>query len=219
MLRSLGTKEKPLLFNRISFVYGLFFKWQMGNYKSMLDKVKNDNFPRMRYKNVIDVGCGTGALCNVLHEYGFAVTGVDHAEKMIEIAREKTAEMVAGKTGNTAESKTGTERIKFMQGDVLHGLPFENKSFDLAVSSYAAHGLKPRERLMMYEEMRRVSKHLVVLIDYNESRSLIINIAEWLEGGDYFNFIKTIKDELEAQFGNIKVINTGKHSSIYICKI
>lgn len=25
--------------------------------------------------------------------------------------------------------------------------------------------------------------------DYNKKRSLITDIAEWLEGGDYFNFI------------------------------
>jgi len=48
---------------------------------------------------------------------------------------------------------------------------------------------------------------------------LITDIAEWLEGGDYFRFIENIKDELMDQFGNLKVINTGKHSAMYICRI
>ncbi|MDD2190092.1 MAG: class I SAM-dependent methyltransferase [Eubacteriales bacterium] len=194
------SKEKNL-FNKISSVYALFFKWQMRNYKSILDKAKND-IDLSIHQKVIDVGCGTGALCSVLDEYGFEVTGIEPAEKMIEIARNKAS-----------------KKIEFVQGNVLHGLPFEDKSFDMAVSSYVAHGLKARERLMMYKEMRRVSRHSVVLIDYNEKRSLIINVAEWLEGGDYFNFIKNVKDELKKQFGAIKLINTGKWSSTYICKI
>lgn len=196
----LRSKEKNL-FNKISSVYALFFKWQMRNYKSILDKAKND-IDLSIHQKVIDVGCGTGALCSVLDEYGFEVTGIEPAEKMIEIARNKAS-----------------KKIEFVQGNVLHGLPFEDKSFDMAVSSYVAHGLKARERLMMYKEMRRVSRHSVVLIDYNEKRSLIINVAEWLEGGDYFNFIKNVKDELKKQFGAIKLINTGKWSSTYICKI
>ncbi|MDD4121951.1 MAG: class I SAM-dependent methyltransferase [Eubacteriales bacterium] len=194
------SKEKNL-FNKISSVYALFFKWQMRNYKSILDKAKND-IDLSIHQKVIDVGCGTGALCSVLDEYGFEVTGIEPAEKMIEIARNKAS-----------------KKIEFVQGNVLHGLPFEDKSFDMAVSSSVAHGLKARERLMMYKEMRRVSRHSVVLIDYNEKRSLIINVAEWLEGGDYFNFIKNVKDELKKQFGAIKLINTGKWSSTYICKI
>jgi len=82
-----------------------------------------------------------------------------------------------------------------------------------------AHGLMPEERHTLYSEMQRVAKHTAVLFDYNEHRSLITDIAEWLEGGDYFCFIENIRDELKSQFGNLKVINTGKHSALYICKI
>lgn len=67
--------------------------------------------------------------------------------------------------------------------------------------------------------MKRVSKYAAVLFDYNERRSLITDIAEWLEGGDYFNFIGSVEDELQKQFGNLKIINTGKRSAMYICKI
>ncbi|MGI6405770.1 MAG: hypothetical protein ACOX2E_04745 [Syntrophaceticus sp.] len=77
----------------------------------------------------------------------------------------------------------------------------------------------PEERHTLYSEMQRVAKHTAVLFDHNEHRSLITDIAEWLEGGDYFCFIENIRDELKSQFGNLKVINTGKHSALYICKI
>ena len=41
-----------------------------------------------------------------------------------------------------------------------------------------------------------MAKHAAVLLDYNEHRSLTTDIAEWLEGGDYFNFIVSIRNEL-----------------------
>ncbi len=71
----------------------------------------------------------------------------------------------------------------------------------------------------MYNEMKRIARRTVVFFDYNDKRSLITDIAEWLEGGDYFSFIGGIRDELRQQFGNLEIINTGKHSAMYICQI
>jgi hypothetical protein len=42
--------------------------------------------------------------------------------------------------------------------------------------------------------------------------------VEWLEGGDYFNFIRSNKDELINQFGNLEVIAISQHAALYICK-
>ncbi|MDD4754348.1 MAG: class I SAM-dependent methyltransferase [Desulfitobacteriaceae bacterium] len=192
--------EKPSLFNRIAAVYGLFFKWQVRNYRNIFAHAKEE-LDFSTYQRAIDIGCGTGALCQVLQEYSMNVTGIDSAEAMLAIAEKK----IPG--------------IRFMRGDVLKGLPFPDKSFDLAISSYVAHGFMPGERLLLYQEMSRVARHTAVLIDYNEHRSLITDIAEWLEGGDYFSFIGRVRDELMQQFGNLKVINTGKRSAMYICRI
>lgn len=136
------------------------------------------------------------------------MTGLDSADAMLAIA--------AKKTGIT---KPLEPSIRFIHSDVLKGLPIKNKSFDVAITSYVAHGLMPKERIALYNEMKRIAKYTAILFDYNEQRSLITDIAERLEGGDYFSFIRSIKDELMNQFGNLKVINTGKHSAIYICKI
>lgn len=200
-------RKKPFLFNKIAIFYSVFFNWQVRNYHRILNNTKAE-WDFSTYKNVIDIGCGTGALCKVLQEYGFDVTGLDPAEAMIEIATKKNS-----------KAESGESSVSFICGDVLEGLAFENNSFDLAISSYVAHGLMPKDRLSLYSEMKRVAKRAVVLIDYNEKRSLISDIVEWIEGGDYFNFIKTNKVELLNYFGNVKVINTGKKSSMYICKI
>lgn len=199
--------KKIFLFNRIATVYSLFFNRQVKTYRNIFNNAKEE-FSVSAYQSVIDIGCGTGALCKVLQEYGLNVTGVDPAQAMLEIATKK-----AGKTEANKPS------IAFVCGDVLNGLPFRDSSYDLVTASYVAHGLMPQERLILYNEMKRVARHTAVLLDYNEHRSLITDIAEWLEGGDYFSFIRRIRDELMKQFGNLKVINTGKHSAMYICKI
>ncbi|MBK5262777.1 MAG: class I SAM-dependent methyltransferase [Peptostreptococcaceae bacterium] len=200
-------RGKSFLFNRIAAVYGLFFNWQVRNYRYILDNNKEE-LVFSTFLSGIDIGCGTGALCKVLQEYGVEVTGLDPAEAMLAIAKKKTGKM-----------KPNEASIRFIHDDVLNGLSFRDKSFDLAISSYVAHGLMTSERRILYNEMKRVARQTVVLLDYNEHRSLITDIAEWLEGGDYFRFIGSIRDELTNQFGNLKVIKTGKHSAMYICKI
>lgn len=195
----LETKDNHLLFNSISSIYGLFYNVQVKNFVTIFKRIK-DELKLNSYKNVIDIGCGTGALCNVLNKYGLDVTGIDPAIKMIEIANKRNQE----------------NDIKFIQANVLTKLPFEDNSFDIAISSFVSHGLSKKERMIMYDEMNRVSRHLIIIYDYNEHRSLHIDFIEWLEGGDYFNFIKEIKSELKDKFGNLSIVNANIRSSLYI---
>ena len=156
---------------------------------------------RDRYKTIIDVGCGTGALCSVLNQKGFLVTGVDSSQRMLKIGAKKP-------------ENTGVE---FVNANVLERFPFEGKSFDLSVASHVAHGLKRNERKIMYAEMSRITKHMVLIYDYNEKRSVMTNIVEWMEGGDYFNFIKKAKTEMKKSFREVHVINAGVRGAWYIC--
>ncbi len=195
-------KTKNSLFNNISSIYGLFFNRQVKHFTTIFDNLKNE-LDLSNYKNIIDVGCGTGALCNMLYEQGLIVTGIDPAKGMIE----------------TAKKKSKYKNIEFIEANVLTGLPFEDKSFDVSISSFVAHGLNKNERQKMYDEMKRITKHLVIIYDYNEHRGLITDIAEWLEGGDYFNFIKTIKHELYEKFDDVKIVKANIRSALYIAKL
>lgn len=197
--------EKPLLFNRVAGVFGLFFRWQVKNYRRILHRVQED-IDFSAYESAIDIGCGTGALCKVMQEYGLEVTGLDTAEAMLAIAERKV-----GKPG------TGAPAIRFVHGDVLSGIPFPEKSFDFATAAFVAHGMLPQDRQLLYSEMGRVAKQAVILIDYNERRSLPVDIVERLEGGDYFNFIESVQDELRERFRNVRVRAGGRNSSVYIC--
>lgn len=77
----------------------------------------------------------------------------------------------------------------------------------------------------MYTEMSRISKKWVIIHDYNDQKTLITSLIEWLEGGDYFHFIRhaepEMKDcmtELKPCFSKVRVINVGVRANWYICK-
>ena len=196
----MGINKKNEVFDLIAPIYGLFYDYQKRHYNAVLDRVQNE-LDFSAYKNIIDVGCGTGALCSVLHQRGFAVTGVDLVRKML----------------NIAEKKQENKAIEFIQTSVLVSMPFQDKSFDISIAAYVAHGLKEDKRKIMYAEMSRITKHLVIIYDYNEARSILTNIIEWLEGGDYFNFIRKAKSEMKENFRDTRVVDVDLRATWYIC--
>ncbi len=203
-------KNNNRLFNKISLVYGWFFRKQKRNFKKVFRKTNKDIFLN-DYKSVLDIGCGTGALCSAFYEEGFSVTGVDSAEKMLFVAKRKTK----------------GQDIDFVLGNVILGLDFPDDSFDIVIASHVAHGLALENRKKLYLEMARLAKQVVIIHDYNEVRNIGISIIEKLEGGDYFNFIKEAKKEMteclaknDKKFiSELKVIRVEKNACWYLCEV
>ena len=201
-------KAHHMIFNKLASFYGMYFESQKRSFNTAIDIAK-PLVDLSKYNTVLDVGCGTGALCSVLSDRGFVATGVEPAEKMLAVA----------------VSKTKSQGISLISGNVLEGLPFEDKSFDVVTASFVAHGLVPEHRKIMFAEMSRVAKHYVIFHDFNQNRSLQISFLEWLEGGDYFRFIKMAKHEMlncENQvgkcFSEVRVINVERYVDWYVCK-
>lgn len=191
-------KRSTRLFDRLAPFYDQFYGCQKRGFTLVLDSLYRE-LDLHRCESIIDVGCGTGALCSLLQQRGLTVTGVDQSEKMLSRAR----------------AKPENNSIQFLRANVLEGLPFKDKHFDLSVASYVAHGLPAPERKMLYKEMSRVSRHLVIIYDYNRNRSIITDLLEWLEGGDYFNFIRVAEEELRECFPRLRVQEAGIRSSWY----
>lgn len=203
----MGKKSNGSLFNLIAPVYALFYDMQRKRFAKIWERARKE-LDLQSYKTIIDIGCGTGALCSVLHEKGLTVTGVDPAEKMLKAARKKA--------GNTS--------IQFVEADVLQTLPYKDKEFDISIASYVAHGLQPEQRRLMYAEMSRITKGKVIIHDYNANRSILTSLIEWLEQGDYFHFIKVAEkemaaclDQMKSCFSDVTVINVDTRASWYIC--
>jgi|LGVE01.1.fsa_nt_gb ubiquinone/menaquinone biosynthesis C-methylase UbiE len=204
----MSEKKDSGLFNSIAPIYGLFYKIQKKNFRKTIEQIQQE-FDILEFKSIIDIGCGTGAFCSVLNEKGMSVTGIDAAEKMLKIAR----------------SKPENKDINFFQADILEKLPFEDNHFEIAITSYVAHGLKQAQRKQMYAEMGRVAKKRVIIHDYNNQRSFGTSLIEWLEGGDYFHFIRHAEPEmkdcmtkLKPCFSEVRVVNVGVRANWYICK-
>ena len=203
----MSKENNNFLFNFIAPVYGLFYNKQKNRYREVIHSAMHE-WTSSGYHSILDVGCGTGALCSALHEAGLSVTGVDPAEKMLAVAKRQPE----------------NADIRFLQANALSGLPFEDKSFDLSIASYVAHGLQKSERKKLYSEMRRVTKGRVIIYDYNQNRSLLTSFVEWLERGDYFRFIKNPKGdmedcitEMEKCFSEVRVIDVDKRAAWYVC--
>ena len=98
-------------------------------------------------ESVLDVGCGTGTLTSMIAKKmngKGSILGIDISPRMIEVARKK-----AGKQGQQVEYKVAS----------CLALPFDNETFDVAVSSLVYHQLMSwEERTKTVSEIQRVLK-------------------------------------------------------------
>jgi ubiquinone/menaquinone biosynthesis C-methylase UbiE len=203
----MGRQFSSFLFNFVAPVYGLFFKRQRRYFYKVLAHASPE--PRfIPFDSILDVGCGTGALCSILRDKGLSVTGMDPANNMLRIARRRPE----------------TVGIDFVRGNVLSHIPFEDKSFDFSIASYVAHGMSREDRIRMYREMGRVTRRSVIIHDYNQNRTLLISLIEWLERGDYFHFIRYAESEMkecmadmQSCFSDVHVIPVDTRAHWYVC--
>lgn len=106
-------------------------------YDDVLGKVKNEIL-KQNAKKVLDIGCGTGTLCGPLSE-DIEIIGLDQSIEMILQAKFKYPNMKL-KLGNFMDE------------------PFIEKQFDMVVSTYAFHHLKPIEKEIALKLMLRYLK-------------------------------------------------------------
>lgn len=188
------------VFDSIASIYGLFYRYQVKNFRRMVSTFSH-HIELTPQSKILDVGCGTGALCATLSEIGCDVTGIDASVKMIDVAKKKTKK----------------HNIAYHIADATQKLPYKEKEFDIVFASFVLHGMNKELRIAMYEELMRVARFYVVIHDYNTKRTLLTDIVESLERGDYFSFIKEADEELKTFFPFITTVNVGKTSSWYIC--
>ena len=190
------------LFDLIAPIYGRTFRHQHKNYLEIYQRQPVKEI-LAGCQSILDIGCGTGAMASALRDSGYQVTGADASLGMLR----------------QAKNLISPDTISCVLSDVSSGLPFFAKGFDVCLASYVAHGLKAPQRLALYAEMRRLAINIVIIHDYTNKRSLITDVVEWAEGGDYFNFIKVIQDELREYFGNLQVIPVEPRAAVYICRV
>ena len=189
------------LFNVISYFYQWFFKGQVEKYSEILEKYeKHLNIPKGG--KILDIGCGTGAFgCAFkLKDQSYEVQGIDIAKKMVERAKKKN-------------------KLECEHGDILEGLQFPDNSFDLVIAAMVLHGLDQKKRQVFYKETSRITKEYVLFHDYSPGRKWYISLIEWIERGDYFNFVRAIPEEFENFFKEVQIFEVNSYAAWYLCRI
>jgi ubiquinone/menaquinone biosynthesis C-methylase UbiE len=100
--------------------------YEAKNYQQECNFVKHvfKTYSEKKVNTILELGCGTGSHALLFADMGYAVTGVDISENMLEIARKKVLDQ--------------KKRITFMQQDIRH-LDLTQK-FDAAVAMFAVMG-------------------------------------------------------------------------------
>lgn len=122
-------------------------------------------------RDVVDIGCGGGALVRELSARGARVTGV-----------EVSAAQLA-----TALSRAGDDGARYLVG-LAQALPLPDDSVDVAVFMRSFHHVPAGELTQALREARRVLRLGGVLY-----------IAEPLTEGDFFTLTSLVEDELEVR--------------------
>ena len=124
-----------------------------------------------RGRDVVDIGCGGGALVRELEARGARVIGV-------EVSEQQLAAAVARDEGGHARYLIGRAQ----------DLPLASGSVDVAIFMRTLHHVPPQDLMQALGEARRVLRPDGVLY-----------VAEPLAEGDYFALTSLIEDELEVR--------------------
>jgi len=92
-------------------------------------------------KRVLDVGCGVGDWCCLAAHYGAkSVDGFDIQPEMVELAKQATSHL---------------NMVHIQVGDAAD-MPYDDDSFDVAISLFVTCNLSPEVYAKHFEELKRV---------------------------------------------------------------
>ncbi|MCF8107572.1 MAG: methyltransferase domain-containing protein [Desulfohalobiaceae bacterium] len=125
---------------------------------------------------VLDLCCGTGRQCRLLHEHGVQTVGVDSSPAMLEQARRKSVPGIAYRLEDASETS------------------FDESSFDGVLLSLALHEKHPAVRAAILRESERLVTWdgAIIIVDYIRPTSLqgwcarpVIRLVERLAGAEH----------------------------------
>jgi ubiquinone/menaquinone biosynthesis C-methylase UbiE len=122
-------------------------------------------------QEILDIGCGGGALVRALAARGARVTGLEVSEGQLAQAVERD----------------GNSGARYLVGRA-QDLPLADASVDLAVFMRTLHHVPPADLIRALGEARRV-------LDPDGA----LYVAEPLAEGDYFSLTNLVEDEVEAR--------------------
>ncbi|MFO7946048.1 MAG: class I SAM-dependent methyltransferase [Armatimonadota bacterium] len=133
-------------------------------------------------KALLDIGTGQLAV-TAARDFGCRVTCVDISQVAVEEARKRAEEMGL------------SDRLHYRRADGAD-LPFEDNTFDIAVSWCAMHHIPPGRREAFITELCRTARETVAIADFSPPRFEHVH-----GGGDYTIVDFDAVAEILQQFG------------------
>ena len=150
--------------------------------KTSVEKLLGD----LKGKRVLDIGCGTGRIIQMLREHGAEIVALDISEEMVKAVSQKFPgmECVVGDSDN---------------------LPFEDGSFDMVLGLFWIVHLKDLRK--SFEEVYRVLKNggRFILSNINQKKAPKLKTKT---GGEiviasYYHMPKTVAEALEYSYFDV----------------
>lgn len=133
--------------------------------------------------NVLDFGCGTGTLLQLLREKhpDAECSGVDNDPRMLQVAKEKL---------------WGIPKVQLVEY-AGHSLPFTDNSFNVVVSTWVFHHLTNGQKTQAFTEIHRVLKPhgKLVVADWGKPQNVLMK---------FLFFILQIVDNFETTQANFE---------------
>ncbi len=116
------------------------------------------HIPKGKHVSILDIGCGTGILYELLKNegYDFSYTGVDLSDSMIEVGKKRYA---------------GID-LRIMDSEKLE---FEDNSYDIVFMRSVLHHLP--QPVDAVKEMQRVSKGIIIVSE--PLRNILTELPRW----------------------------------------
>jgi 2-polyprenyl-3-methyl-5-hydroxy-6-metoxy-1,4-benzoquinol methylase len=152
---------------------------------------------------VLDVACGTGSLSIAIAKKASQVRGIDLSESMIETARRSAR-------------KKSISNTHFEVRDATDLSCFNDKEFDVAVTSMAIHQFDHQLAIMILSQMKRVAS-IIIIADYNYPlpENLPGTFAMFIEsvaGGEHYrNFRVYIENGGLTHFTRLSGLHVKSH--------
>lgn len=121
-------------------------------HKNLLDPLIFKYLGDRHYSTVVDAGCGNGYLLNKLVDHSAKVIGLDYSEKLLEIAKKRTAIH---------------NNIEILRADFTEKLPLGNDSADAVIANMVLQYVPSLE--MFANESHRILRKdgiIIVLVDH-----------------------------------------------------
>lgn len=164
--------------------------YPFAGYKIILNEIYN-RILNASYKNILDIGFGTGTLISKLYQQGCKIYGQDFSERMIYMAQKKMPE------------------AKLFNGNISNGLvePLLEHKYDAIIATYSLHHLTDSKKVTFIKSLlKQLEKNAVIYIgdvafetrlEHDKCMKKVED--EWDKDEFYF-----VVDEMKAYFPDMK---------------